>query len=81
MMSTPPPALTITVNPNKCVGSTMCVQASPGVFEMTAQRKATVTHPDADTLANILEAAQGCPMMAIRVEETDTGKVLFPPVY
>ena len=70
--------LTITVDHTKCVGSTMCVQISPGVFEMNEQRKATISNPNADTLESVLEAAQGCPMMAIRVEETETGKVLFP---
>ncbi len=69
--------LRITVDLNKCVGSTICVQLSPRVFALNDQRQSSVVDPTNDTAANILEAAEGCPLGAIVVQDAETGRVLF----
>lgn len=71
--------LRIQVDPLKCVGSTMCLQFSPGVFALNDKRQACVVDPGAGSLETILEAAHGCPMMAITVQNLETGAMLFPP--
>ncbi len=70
--------LIITINQNKCVGSTMCIQISPKAFALNEKRKAIVANPNADTLSSIKEAAEGCPMMAISIKDAKSGDVIFP---
>ena len=36
----------VRVDPNRCVGSTICVQVTPGVFGLDDKRQSTVTDPD-----------------------------------
>ncbi len=38
----------------------------------------SVLDPAGDPLETVLEAAEGCPTMAITVFEADTGEQLFP---
>ncbi len=66
------------MDPNKCVGSTICVQVTPAVFALNAQRQSEVTDENAATLAQIREAAEQCPVSAIVIEDADTGERLFP---
>lgn len=69
--------LRIIVDLNKCVGSTICIQLSPRVFALNDQRQSSVVDPTNDTAAKILEAAEGCPLAAILVQDVETGRVLF----
>ena len=50
----------------------------PKVFVLNDDRQSEVADPDADTEENILEAAESCPVSAIRVVDADTGETLFP---
>ena len=68
----------ITVDLDRCVGSTMCIQIAPAVFALTAEGQSSVTDAGGDTLERIVDAAENCPMEAIRVEDLSTGSVLFP---
>jgi ferredoxin len=70
--------LRITVDPEHCVGNGMCLVAAPRVFEHNADRQSTVMNPTGDPEDRILHAAANCPTNAIRVEDADTGEVLFP---
>ncbi len=70
--------LRVSVDHNKCVGSTICVLTTPKVFALNEKGQSTVLDPDGDTEARIVEAAKQCPLSAITVEDADTGKRLFP---
>ncbi len=70
--------LRVFVDHNKCAGSTMCVQVTPGVFRLNDRRLAEVTNADGDTPARIREAAEQCPVSAIVIEDAQTGERLFP---
>lgn len=71
--------LKITVDPNRCCGSTLCVQFSPKVFALDEEGQSFVLDPDADSLKAVLNAADNCPQSAIRVWDAETGQQLFPP--
>ena len=70
--------LRVRVDHTKCVGSTICTQITPKVFALNENRQSTVVHPDGDTAARVQEAAEGCPVSAIVVENAETGERLFP---
>lgn len=61
----------IMVDLDKCVGSRICTSIAPAVFGLDANGQARVIDADADTLATILAAADGCPLGAITVEQSE----------
>ncbi|OYU95195.1 MAG: ferredoxin [Bacteroidetes bacterium B1(2017)] len=69
----------VSVNLNKCVGSQLCMMFSPSVFDKDENRQARVYNPEGADLTELLGTAEQCPQCAIKVENTDTGEVLFPP--
>ena len=73
-----PRKLSISVDHNLCVGNSMCETFAPKVFVLNDDRQSEVADPDADTEENILEAAESCPVSAIRVVDAETGETLFP---
>lgn len=72
------PKIRVTINPFKCVGSTMCIQSAPLAFKLNDRKQSMVTDSSAETIAKLREAAEQCPMSAIRIEDAETGKVIFP---
>jgi ferredoxin len=68
----------ITVDHGRCVGSTLCIQIAASTFSLNEHGQSTVVDPTGDTMEKIIGAAENCPMEAIRVDEVDTGAVLFP---
>lgn len=69
----------ISVNHNRCVGSRLCVGFLPEVFVMNENGQSSVLITgEAETLS-VVQTAEQCPQCAIRVEDTETGEVLFPP--
>lgn len=68
--------LRVSVDHNKCVGSTICVLLVPKVFALNEKGQSTVVNPDGDTEARIIQAAQQCPQSAITVEDAEKGKRL-----
>ena len=70
--------LQITVNHDVCVGNSMCETIAEKVFVLNENRQSEAKYPDADTEENILEAAENCPVSAIKVVDADTGETLFP---
>ncbi len=72
------PKLRISVDHDICVGNEMCEIFVPKVFVLNANRQSEVAAPEADTAANILEAAENCLVSAITVVEEETGETLFP---
>ena len=72
------PKLRITVDHNICVGNAMCETFAPKVFVLNDDRQSEVADAEGDTVANILEAAENCPVSAITVVDEETGETLFP---
>jgi len=66
----------IAIDRAECIGSGQCVAVAPRTFRLDDAMKAAVIDPQAETLENILEAAEICPTRAIYVSQ---GKYsLFP---
>ena len=71
--------LKVSVDHNKCVGSQLCKMFSPKVFQMNEHGQSSVYNAEGADKTEILATAEQCPQCAIKVEEADTGMVLFPP--
>ncbi len=69
----------VTVNHNRCVGSRLCVGFLPDVFDMNEMGQSTVIKVESASPLELVQTAEQCPQCAIRVEDTETGEVLFPP--
>ncbi len=69
----------VSVDLNKCVGSQLCIMFSPTVFERDGNGQSKIVNRNGANLAEILSTAEQCPQCAIKVENTQTGEVLFPP--
>ena len=65
------------VDRNICIGSAICVSVAPEVFELDAQGQSHVAHPEAATDELLQEAAVGCPVQAIILED-DKGNQIYP---
>lgn len=69
--------LRVSVDHNKCVGSTICVLIAPNVFALNEKGQSTVVNTDGDIEDRIIQAAEQCPLSAITVEPTETAKEGF----
>lgn len=67
---------TIRIDPRICVGTSNCAEAAPAGYEVDDR---VVPHvlPGASE-ADLLEGAEACPVGAIVVIETTTGKQVYP---
>ncbi len=72
-----PRKLTVSVDHSKCVGSGTCLTIATRVFAHNRDRQSIVVDPAGDPPELVLEAAETCPVSAIRVEDAETGEVLF----
>jgi ferredoxin len=70
--------LRVWVDPQACVGNAMCESIAPHAFRLNDNRQSEAVDPDGDSVENILEAAENCPVSAIQVEDAETGERLFP---
>jgi ferredoxin len=70
-------SLTVTIDPELCVGSGDCVRLVPEAFQLVDELGVSVPRPDAGDAdpRRLLEAALGCPTQAIRVVD-EAGRVL-----
>jgi len=71
-------ALKISVNKNKCIGSSDCIETAPAVFALDGEGKSEVINPTGAPDATIVLAARSCPVKAITVVDEATGEQLFP---
>jgi ferredoxin len=69
--------LIVAVDHSKCVGNGTCLTIATHVFEHNWDRQSVVVNPDGDPPELILEAADNCPVSAIRVTDAETGEILF----
>ena len=70
--------LRVWVDPQVCVGNAMCESFATKTFRLNDNRQSEVVNPEGDSVENILEAAENCPVSAIFVEDAETGERLFP---
>ena len=70
--------LRVSVDHGRCVGNAMCVATAAGAFRHNENRQSEVVNAAGASPESILEAAANCPVSAIRVEDAETGEVLFP---
>jgi ferredoxin len=61
--------LKVWVDHQACVGNAMCESIAAKTFRLNDDRQSE---------AEILEAAENCPVSAIFVEDAETGEQLFP---
>ena len=70
--------LRVWVDRQVCVGNAMCEAIAPKAFRLDENRQSEAVDPAAESEAQILEAAENCPVSAIFVEDEETGERLFP---
>lgn len=69
---------TITVDRNLCIGAATCVALAPRAYVLDSEAKAVFLETASEeTDQSLLEAARGCPVMAISIKD-ETGKQIFP---
>lgn len=69
----------VEVDRRVCIGSGMCVGAAPDGFRLDAARQSHPVETETDAAADVLAAAESCPVEAIGITVADTGEVVFPP--
>ncbi|MEV0685333.1 ferredoxin [Nocardia sp. NPDC050378] len=70
MTPTVDPDVTVTVHPERCMGSGICRRAAPAVFGADNEGWVTLLDatPDRELVDGVLEASEECPTAAIDVE-------------
>ncbi|MFA4891016.1 MAG: ferredoxin [Candidatus Gracilibacteria bacterium] len=55
----------VKVDPDKCIGCTLCTQICPNVFEMQDDGKSKAVNSCNDTTEKLEQAIEACPVGAI----------------
>jgi ferredoxin len=69
----------VTVDRRVCVRTGLCAASAPAEFELDERGQG---HPTSATLtasATVMDVAESCPVEAITITDSDTGKRVFPP--
>ena len=70
--------LTMRIDRNLCIGAATCVAIAPKAWALDNEAKAIILDTaESETDETLLEAAKGCPVMAIFLTD-ETGKQIFP---
>jgi ferredoxin len=70
--------LTMRIDRNLCIGAATCVAIAPKAWALDNEAKAIILDTvDEEPDDSLLEAAKGCPVMAIFITD-DTGKQVYP---
>ncbi|MGD8452040.1 MAG: ferredoxin [Phycisphaerae bacterium] len=67
----------IEIDRDLCVGDGACVNEAPQALEMDDETIAVVTNPDGNTPEELLNAAQACPVDAIKLID-ENGNQVWP---
>ena len=59
--------MTLTINTARCIGCGMCAAAVPEVFRVVDHVSTVLVLPEPGRVFRVLDAANGCPVNAIRV--------------
>lgn len=62
-----------------CIGAASCVALASDTFELDTEAKAVVKNPKGNSSAELLAAAQSCPVNAIILKDA-SGKQIWPEV-
>lgn len=65
------------VDRDLCIGSAMCVATAPDVFELDDEGLSHVVDQEGADEALLREAAEGCPVQAVILED-DEGNQIYP---
>ena len=68
----------IEVDRELCISVASCIAVAPNTFELDDQGIAIIKNPTGDDEKTILQAAQSCPVNAIRLFD-DAGNQIHPP--
>ncbi len=71
-----PSRLTVRIDRKVCVGTSNCAEAAPAAYEM--DEHAAPHGRDGASDEEILQGAEACPVGAITVFDSTTGKQVFP---
>ncbi|WP_433549531.1 ferredoxin [Streptomyces sp. CA-294286] len=69
----------VEVDRSVCIGSGMCAGTAPDAFRLDTARQSRPTPADRDAAADVLAAAENCPVEAIAITLRETGGTVFPP--
>lgn len=70
--------LKITVDRNLCIGAATCVAIAPKTFLLDNEAKAVIVKTaDQEEEQTVIDAAKGCPVAAIIIED-EQGNKIFP---
>jgi len=70
--------LTVTIDPELCIGAATCLAIAPKAYALDADVKAIIiASADSESPEAILDAAKGCPTSAITIIDS-SGKQIFP---
>lgn len=59
--------MTVTVDASRCIACGMCAYAAPEVFRVVGKASTVIAQPQGRN-SRVRDAANGCPVNAIRVE-------------
>ena len=68
--------LEVRVIKDKCIGAAVCVVVAPQTFDLDEENIAFLKEEKWDDEEKIIQAAEGCPVLAIEVYKD--GKKIFP---
>lgn len=60
--------MTVTIDATRCIGCGMCACAAPGVFRIDGKVSAVLRPPESAEASRVSDAANGCPVNAIRIQ-------------
>jgi ferredoxin len=70
--------LTMRIDQDLCIGAATCIAIAPKAWVLNDEAKAVILDTaDQESDESLLEAAKGCPVMAITITD-ETGKQVFP---
>ena len=60
--------MTVTIDDQRCIGCGMCAAAVPEVFRIVGCVSTVLAQPARERIFRVLDAANGCPVNAIRAD-------------
>ncbi len=70
---------TMKIDRNLCIGAGTCVALAPKAWALDSEAKAIILDTSSEESdQTLMDAAKGCPVAAITITDSATGKQLFP---
>ncbi|WP_328630256.1 ferredoxin [Streptomyces sp. NBC_00356] len=69
----------VAVDPRMCVRTGLCVASLPGTFERDEHGQGRARVESTAASEEVLDIAESCPVEAISIVDTESGKPVFPP--